>query len=243
MALQADEANVGAGQHPRVGRAMRFVTGLAAFKPHRRMFEREWPPLVAVALEAPRLIGREGLEHGWTDTAVRIVTIHAAHRAFRELVMEGPLELGPLIQVTAGAKLIRRVGLADQQRLALMHFVARRAGDLIVGVAAFEASDLGRLIQMTRETEFVGRGGRQVRRILNIAGGRSFRMRLAGPVTGLALAAHPSLLCVDSQRVMRVLGEPVIDVLVTDLAGVRPGVARRKRGPSRRADNSQEQDQ
>src|SRR5271169_4798929 len=86
MAFQADKAHVGPREHARIRRAMRLVTGLAAFKAHRGMFERKWAPFVAMALEASRFVGREALEHGGPDTAVRIVAIHAAHAAFRKLV-------------------------------------------------------------------------------------------------------------------------------------------------------------
>ncbi len=228
MALQAYKAHVGARQHARIGRAMRLMTRLAAFKAQRRMFEGERPPLVAVTFEAPRIVGCEGLQHRGADAAVRIVAIHAAHVAFGKLVMEGPLELGPLVQVAARAQLVDRVGLPQHQRLALVHFVAGGAGNLVVGVAAFETPYLRGLIQMAGEADFVGRRGRQFRWILDIVGRGSFGVRLAGTVTGLALAAHPSLLGVDRQGVMRVLGQPVIDVLVADLAGVRSRVTRRK---------------
>jgi len=97
MALQTDEADVGADQHPGISRAMRFVTGLAAFKAHRRMFERKWTPFVTVAAKTARLVGGEGLLHGGPDAAMRIVAIHTAHGAFREFVMKRPLKQGPLI--------------------------------------------------------------------------------------------------------------------------------------------------
>ena len=74
---------------------MRLVTRRAAFKAHRRMFEGKRTPLVAMAPEAARVIGRETLQHRGPDTAVRIVAVHATHVAFGELVMEGPLELRP----------------------------------------------------------------------------------------------------------------------------------------------------
>jgi hypothetical protein len=61
------------------------------------MFERERTALIAVTFEATRLVPGEALKHYWTDTAVRIVAIHAAHIAFGKLVMKRPLELGPLV--------------------------------------------------------------------------------------------------------------------------------------------------
>src|SRR5580704_17028965 len=97
MTLQADKANIGARQHSWIRRSMRLVTRPAAFKAHRCMFEREWTPFVAMTREAPGLIGCEALEHGVPNTAMRIVAVDAAHCSLRELVMEGPLELGPHI--------------------------------------------------------------------------------------------------------------------------------------------------
>jgi hypothetical protein len=44
-----------------------------------------------------------------------------------------------------------------------MNLVARGAGNLILCVAAFEPSDLRWLIQMTGETDLVGRRGREFR--------------------------------------------------------------------------------
>jgi hypothetical protein len=64
VTLQADKTDIGARQHPRIRRAMRLVTRLAAFKAHRSMLERERTALVAMAFEASRLVGREALQHG-----------------------------------------------------------------------------------------------------------------------------------------------------------------------------------
>src|SRR5580692_9511633 len=97
MALQANKANIGSCQHSWIRRSMRLVTRRAAFKAHRCMFEREWTPFVAMTREAPRLIGREAYEHGVPNTAMRIVAVDTAHRSLRQLVTEGPLELGPHI--------------------------------------------------------------------------------------------------------------------------------------------------
>jgi hypothetical protein len=73
------------------------MTRLAALKTHRRMFEREWPALVAVAFEASRVVGGEALEHSGPHTTMRIVAIHAAHVTFGKFVMEGHLELSLLV--------------------------------------------------------------------------------------------------------------------------------------------------
>ena len=80
----------------------------AAFKAHRRVLESERPALVAVAVEASRLVRGEDLRHRRPDAAVRIVAIDAAHRAFRQLVVIGPLELRPHVEVAARAQLVDR---------------------------------------------------------------------------------------------------------------------------------------
>ena len=93
VAFQAEQAHLRPRQHTRIGRTMRLVAGHTTFKTHRLVLERERPALVAMAVEAPRLVRREALRHGRANTAVRIVTVDAAHRAFRQLVMIGPLKL------------------------------------------------------------------------------------------------------------------------------------------------------
>jgi hypothetical protein len=89
MAFQANKANVGAFQHPRIRRTMRLMTRLAAFKTHGRMFEGKWTPFIAMALEASRLIRGETLQHRGPDTAVGVVAVYAIHVPFGKLVMEG----------------------------------------------------------------------------------------------------------------------------------------------------------
>ena len=165
MTLQANKSDIGARQHSRIGRAVRLMTRLAAFKAHRGMLESEWTALVAVTAEASRLISGKSLEHGGPDAAVGIVAVDAAHVAFGKLVMERTLELGPLVQVAACAQLVRGFGFTNHQRLTLMHFMASGTGNLIPGVAALEPADLRGLVQMTGQTDFVGGRGDQVRRV------------------------------------------------------------------------------
>ena len=51
-----------------------------------------------------------------------------------------------------------------------MNLVARRAGDLVLRVAALQAADVRRLIQMAGETDLVGRRGGQLRGIADVGG-------------------------------------------------------------------------
>jgi len=192
VTLEAYKTDIGAYQHPRIRRAMRLVTRLAAFKADRSVFEGERSALVAMAGEAPRLIGREALEHRWPDAAMGIVAVHAAHGAFGKFVMKRPLELRPDIQVAAPAQLISRFGLASHQRFAGMHLVAFRARNLVLGVAAFQPADLRGLVQMTVEADFVGCRSCQFRRNLDVIGRGPLGVRLSRAVAGLAGAALPT---------------------------------------------------
>src|SRR5271166_3991451 len=104
-----------------------------------------------------------------------------------------------------------------------MHFVTGRACDLIVGVAAFQASGLRGLVQMAGEANLVGRRRVKLPRIADVVGRGPFGMHLSGAVTSFARAGLPSFFGVRLQPIMRAFDEAVVDVLVTDLASVRPG--------------------
>src|SRR5277367_5014914 len=91
------------------------MAGGAAFEPYRSVLECERPALVAVAIQASRLVRREGLGHPRTHAAVRIVAIDAAHRALGQLVMIGPLKLSPHVEMATRAQLIDRRRLAYHQ--------------------------------------------------------------------------------------------------------------------------------
>jgi hypothetical protein len=67
--------------------------------------------------------------------------------------------------MAACAQLVRGFSFPNHQRFTLMHFMAGGAGNLIPGVAAFETADLGGLVQVAGQTDFVGGRGGQVRRV------------------------------------------------------------------------------
>src|SRR5262252_8901587 len=87
---------------------MRLMTGRAALQPHRRVFKREGPALIAMALEAARLIGRNHPHRSRRKAPMRIVAIHAGHGAFGKPMLVGPLELRPDVSMTARALLVDR---------------------------------------------------------------------------------------------------------------------------------------
>ena len=77
----------------RIRRTVRRVTRDAAIGLHRRMLVYKRSLLVGVTLEASGVrSGRESRLFEF-ETAVRIVTIAALHRAFQHLVMERQIEL------------------------------------------------------------------------------------------------------------------------------------------------------
>ena len=84
---------------------MRHVTRDAAVCLYGRMFERERTLLVGVALNTRRV--RAGGQPGLLEleTAVRIVTVAALHRAFEDLVMKRLVEVGLNFVVAAYAQL------------------------------------------------------------------------------------------------------------------------------------------
>ena len=142
VALQANQAHFVTNQHAWIGRAVRLMTGHAAFEAHWRMFEHEGTTLIAVALEAGRLIAEcnpHGLRHG---APVRIMTVGARHRAFGQAMLVRLLKRRPNRKM-AGRALGVDVGcLSDQQRLAArtMDGMTLIAGHRVFGVAFLDAS-------------------------------------------------------------------------------------------------------
>ena len=95
VTLQTYKTNFMPGQHPRIRRSMRLVTGAAAFQSHGRVLERKGSALIGVALQAAWLIPGECSNHLWTRASMRIMAVYAGHGSLRQPVRVGPLELGP----------------------------------------------------------------------------------------------------------------------------------------------------
>ena len=158
MALQADELNLRAGQHPRIYRSVRLVTGAAAFQPHGSVFENKGASQVAMAFHAARFIGIYETHVAGEVATVRVVAIHARHGAFRQAVPVRPLEAGPDIRVAFRAELVYIDYFSCHQPMwaILMDRVAGRTTHLILGMTAVDASYICVLVQMTGETDTIG---------------------------------------------------------------------------------------
>ena len=106
---------------------MRCVTGRAAFGLHRRVLKRIWSLLVDVALDASRISSRSEPGLPGFESAVRIVTVAAPHRAFQDFVMERHRKLGLHLIVTTGAELwIIRFQHASCREAGLLRIRGRR---------------------------------------------------------------------------------------------------------------------
>jgi hypothetical protein len=109
MALQADKADIGARQHLRVRRTVRFVACLATLSPHRRMLISERSAKICVTGNTTGLVCRERTNLIRQKAAVRIVAIRAGHSALRKPVRVRPLEGRPYGGMTPCALLINRL--------------------------------------------------------------------------------------------------------------------------------------
>lgn len=83
---------------------MRHMARQAAFGLNRRMLVNEGAGCFRMALHAHRIAGHAAMQAFLLESAVRIVTIAAAHQPLVHLVVEGLREGRFYIRVTAVAK-------------------------------------------------------------------------------------------------------------------------------------------
>jgi hypothetical protein len=159
VALQTNQPYFLARQHPWIRGPVRFVTRRATFEAHRCVLKRKRTTLVAVALETSGLIGREDLIHRRPYAPVWIVTIDAGHRAFRQTVVKRLLELTPDRGMATRTLFVYfgRLARHQTQWAVGMNLVTGCTGHLVLCVAALQAANMGRLIQVAVQTDFVGR--------------------------------------------------------------------------------------
>ena len=103
MALQAHLTYLMTDQHARISGAVRLMTGHAAFEANGCVLENKWTALIAVALEAGRLVAERDA-HGLRQVArMRVVAVGAGHRAFGKTMLVGLLKRCPDRSVAVGA--------------------------------------------------------------------------------------------------------------------------------------------
>ena len=215
-------------QHARISRPVRFMASSAAFKAHRSVLKSKRTALVSVAGEAARLIAGKCSGHFRPDAPVGVVTVHATHCFLGKPVVVRLLELRRNLKVTTRALLVDPHNLAHYQSVwpIFVDCVARCARDRVFGVAALQASNVGRLVQMATEANAICRGGSELRRVAD--GRRIPRLGvfLAGAVAGLAgmSCRTPFLVCID--QMVRTLREGSCNVFVAQPARIRSGIGR-----------------
>jgi len=209
---------------------MGLVACGAAFKAHRCVLKGEWTALVSMTLEATGLVGGETPGHRAPRASVRVMAIDARHRPFRQPVAERLLKLRHYIGVAGGALPVDGSGLARYQpeRTARVNFMTRRAGHLILGMAALQTASVRWLAKVASQTHSVRRGGSQLSGIANIRGGERFGMFLSRTVAGFASLSLPASLAIRLHGVMRIPAERIRDILVTSSARFGTGIRRRR---------------
>ena len=221
MAFLADEPYLGAGERHGVCRAVYLVTGLAALSFHRSVLKNKRSALIAMALVTAWLVGVGRLHRTLQQRPVRVMAIDARHRAFRQLVAERPLEVSPYLGMAAGALCIDFAWLARDQtvRTLFMNRVTAYTTDLVLGVAAVDATDVSRLIKVTLEAGAVGFGRLELGWIANIRRRHGLGVLAPWSVAGFAGLLGKSAFLVGFHQLVRILLKRIEDVLMTTLAG------------------------
>ena len=148
VAFHADEPNLRPGEHARIGGTVRLMARRTALQSHGSMFENEGASLIAMTLEAARLVGIHRLNGFRQEGSMRIVAVHAGHGALRQLMGIRFLKAGPDIGVAFGALRIDLGGLARDQAIGsvLVNRVASGTAHLVFGMTAINASHMGGLV-------------------------------------------------------------------------------------------------
>ena len=220
MAFQADVAHLCSREHARIDRAVRFVARGASFEANGCVIEGEGAALFAVAGEASRLVGGEGLLRGGTNAAVWIVAIDAAHCAFGQLVMIRFLKLRPNVEMTAGAQRVDGLGAArhEPHRAVGMNLMARRACHLILRVTASQPPYVRGLVEVAIHADLVRLRGRELGGLANIVGRSRFGVLLRRSVTRFAGPIDETAMLILFDAGMRTLHEGIENVLMAGLA-------------------------
>jgi hypothetical protein len=105
-----------------------------------------------------------------------------------------------------------------------MDGMALDTGDGILHVTALKASGVRRLIEMARKADFVRLLRRKLQRISDVIRRGGLRVLTARPVAGLTGMALPLACIIGLNKFMRALENIVVDVFMTGLTSLRPGV-------------------
>jgi len=215
------------------------MTSPTTLKPHHGVLKGKGTALVGVAVEASGFVGAERLQHRVPDRAVRIMAIHATHGVLGYFVVKRSLKLRPHIQMAALAQLVYRRGFPNYQPVGSVgvDLVARRAGYLILGMAALQPSNLGGLIQVAGEADLVIGDGGQLCGIANVRRRCGFGMLGSRTMAGFTSSTLPATFLVRLHQIVLTFCKGRRDIFVTSGARVGARVSRRQRSRSRAAES------
>jgi len=230
MALQADEAHLGAREHPRVGRAMRLMAAPASLEFHRRMFEDEGPRLVGMAAKANLILRCGRAKLACQKTAMRVMTVAAGHQTFIDAMVDGFGKLGLNLKMTAVAE--HRLGHGQKSAFHLGMVCRMAVNAAYVVLQVLGAQEVRMLFSefMAAQAALAGFLAGECLEA-NYLGDISTRlgMRFSRSVTSLtALILHATVIehCLPVRPVVVSLR----DVVVAGSAGVSTGIQRRISG-------------
>jgi len=105
VARQAQLIDCAKAQESWICRSVGCMTGRAAFSLHRSVLVDKRSLLVGVTLDASRVGAGRETSLFQLESAMRVMTVAAAHRTFEYLVMERHVELWLYLVMTTGAQL------------------------------------------------------------------------------------------------------------------------------------------
>lgn len=233
VAFQAHGEYDGPPKQPRIGRAVRRVTGLAAFHAHGRMLEREWSAFIGMALQTSLFIHQLLTDHRGPrrhaprrrGRAMRIMAIAASHESFIHAVLERHGELRADIGMAAVTEL--RLAFRQQEfgRSRFVDGVALRAADVVQRVNRAVDIRAGEAFGMATQAGLCGFSWRQQRE--GADGGFAsvrFHVRLAGAMAPFAAGILGLLLFTRDAFEVCVFIETEPDIGVAGFAHCAPDI-------------------
>ena len=228
MTLQTHLTHLVTDQHARISGAVRLMTGHAALKANGRVLENKRTALIAVALEASRLVterNAHGLRHG---ARVRIVTVGAGHRAFGQAMLVRLLKRRPNREMARRALSINVRRFLKEQRppARAVNRMTLKAPHRVLGMARQDAPHIRRTVPVAAQTRKVRLGRFQLGGLLDVFDVCAFCVFCPRTVAGLASHGLPAPRMIRLNGIVGRLRKSGVNLFVTELTGIRAGISR-----------------
>jgi hypothetical protein len=228
VALQTHQTHLVTDQHAWISRTVRLMTRHAALEANGGVLENEGTALIAVALEARRLVA-EGNAHGLRHGArMGIVAVGTGHRAFGKAMLVGLLKRRPDREMARGALRVNVRRFLKEQRppARAVNGVALKAPHGVLGMAGQDASHVRRIVPVAALAGKVPLGWFQLGGLLDIFDVRAFCVFCPSTVAGLARHGLPATRMICFDGVVWRLSKSRVNLFVTELTGIRADVSR-----------------